>query len=333
MSDAPALVLGVDAGNSKTVAVVADTDGRVLGFGRSGNGDIYGAVSEQAAVSAVVAAAEAAMTAAYGAADHTRLGHAAFCLAGLDWVSDHEFWEAQLDRHWPGLSRTLHNDGFALLRAGEPTGLGVALSVGTGGAVVARGPEREWTASFWLTDPLGGGELGKAAFAAVIRADLGIEPATCLTSMLLAHLGYDDVAAMLEDGTRRGGRPPTYAALARDVLDAARRGDAVAQRIVAGQGRSLARYARAACARVGLTGGATTVVLGGSVLSSENPALRDATVAALADELPDAHAVLSPRSPVVGAVAEAIAEIRGSVPPEVATRLADHRFPPEFLLT
>ena len=75
------------------------------------------------------------------------------------------------------------------------------------------------------------------------------------------------------------------------------------------------------------------MVLGGSVLSSENPALRDATVAALADELPDAHAVLSPRSPVVGAVAEAIAEIRGSVPPEVATRLADHRFPPEFLLT
>jgi N-acetylglucosamine kinase-like BadF-type ATPase len=333
MTGGPELVLGVDAGNSKTVAVVADLTGRVLGFGRAGNGDIYGAVTEQAAVDAVVAAADAAMTAAYGRADHTRLGHAAFCLAGLDWVSDHEFWRARLDERYPGLSRTLHNDGFALLRAGEPAGVGVALSVGTGGAVVARGPEREWTASFWLRDPVGGGELGRAAFDAVVRADLGIDPATCLTEILLTHLGYDDVSALLEAGTRRGGHPPTYASLARDVLDAARGGDEVAVRIVEGQARSLARYARAACARVGLDHAATTVVLGGSVLSSENPALRDATVAALATELPAARAVLSPRSPVVGAAAEAIAELRGSVPAEVATRLADQRFPPEFLLT
>lgn len=333
MTAEPRLVLGVDAGNSKTVAVVADTDGRVLGFGRAGNGDIYGAVSEQAAVSAVVAAAEAAMTASYGQADHTRLAHAALCLAGMDWVSDHEFWSAQLDRLYSGLSRTLHNDGFALLRAGEPSGVGVALSVGTGGAVVARGPEREWTASFWLRDPVGGNELGRAAFDAVVRADLGIDPPTCLTATLLIRFGQPDVEALLEAGTRRGGRAITYAVLARDVLDAARGGDAVAQRIVGGQARSLARYARAACAQVGLTGGATTVVLGGSVLSSENPALREATVTALAEELPGARAVLSVRSPVVGAALEAIAELRGSVPIEVATRLADHRFPPEFLLT
>ena len=334
MTGDPPLVLGVDAGNSKTVAVVADVTGRVLGTGRAGNGDIYGAVTEQAAVDAVTAAADAAMTAAYGRADHTRLGHAAFCLAGMDWISDHEFWTAQLDDRYPGLSRTLHNDGFALLRAGEPGGLGVALSVGTGGAVVARGPEREWTASFWLRDPVGGGDLGRAAFDAVVRADLGIDPATCLTQILLAHLGYDDVASMLEAGTRRGAHPPAYAGLARDVLDAARRGDEVAGKIVQGQADTLARYARAACVRVGLDDdAATTVVLGGSVLSSENPVLRDATVAALAAELPAARAVLSPRSPVVGAAAEAIAELRGSVSAEAVDRLTAHRFPPTFLLT
>ena len=37
------LVLGVDAGNSKTVALVAGPDGEVLGAGRGGPGDIYGA--------------------------------------------------------------------------------------------------------------------------------------------------------------------------------------------------------------------------------------------------------------------------------------------------
>ena len=333
MSDEPPLVLGVDAGNSKTVAVVADLTGRVLGYGRAGNGDIYGAVTEQAAVDAVIAAADSAMTVAYGVSDHTRLGHAAFCLAGMDWVSDHEFWTAQLDNRYPGLSSTLHNDGFALLRAGEPSGLGVALSVGTGGAVVARGPEREWTASFWLRDPLGGGELGRAAFDAVVRADLGIDPTTCLTQTLLTHLGYDDVSSMLEAGTRRGGQPPVYAGLARDVLDAARRGDAVAGEIVRGQARSLARYARAACVRVALDDAATTVVLGGSVLSSENPSLREATVAALAVELPHARAVVSPRSPVVGAALEAIAEIAGEPDPAIVARVTAHRFPDAFLLT
>ena len=36
------LYLGVDAGNSKTVAVLADAAGTVLGYGRGGCGDIYG---------------------------------------------------------------------------------------------------------------------------------------------------------------------------------------------------------------------------------------------------------------------------------------------------
>ncbi len=192
----------------------------------------------------------------------------------------------------------------------------MALSAGTGSAVVARGPAGvEWSASFWIVDPMGGGSLGRAAFNAVVRAELGIDPATRLTAILLTHFGHDDVASMLEAGTRRGGAPPVYAGLARDVLDAARGGTSGRAGSSTGQARSLARYARAACVRAGLDDTATTVVLGGSVLSSENPALRDATVAALAEELPDAHAVLSPRSPVVGAAAEAIAET-----PRVAAR-------------
>jgi len=40
------LVLGVDAGNTKTIALVARDNGEILGYGRSGCGDIYGATSE-----------------------------------------------------------------------------------------------------------------------------------------------------------------------------------------------------------------------------------------------------------------------------------------------
>lgn len=331
----PELVLGVDAGNSKTVAVVADVTGRVLGWGRAGNGDIYGAAAESAAVRAVTAAADAAMTMAYGSADHTRLSHSAWCLAGLDWPSDHQFWSDQLDRHYPGLPRRLHNDGFALLRAGEPTGIGVAVSAGTGGAVVARGPEREWTASFWIVDSLGGFALGHGAYAAVVRSSLGIAPSTMLTRVLLDHFGYADTAAMLEDGTKRQGRRLGYASLARCVLDAAAHGDEVARQLVDEQASALASYAVAAVRQVGLEHERSgfAVVMGGSVLSSQNPILRDATVARIADLLPRARTVLAPVSPVVGAVAEAIAESQGRLMPAVVTALGGYRFPPAFLLT
>ena len=43
------LALAVDAGNSKTVALVVDGSGAVLGRGRGGRGDIYGAESIEVA--------------------------------------------------------------------------------------------------------------------------------------------------------------------------------------------------------------------------------------------------------------------------------------------
>jgi N-acetylglucosamine kinase-like BadF-type ATPase len=327
------LLLGVDAGNSKTVAVVADSSGAVRGYGRAGNGDIYGAESEAHAVAEVVVAIDAALRMVAGDTDHGRVAHAAFCLAGMDWESDDRYWCDQLAQRFPGLSYSLHNDGFALLRAGEPTGVGVAVSAGTGGAVVARGPLGEWSASFWIVDPMGGSSLGQEAFAAVVRAELGIAPPTALREILLARHRYADVNAMLEGTTSRGGRRLVHAAMARDVLDAALGGDEVAARIVAEQGRALARYAKAAADKVRLTGDDYSVVLGGSVLSSANPALREATTDALGVLLPGVRVVLTPRSPVLGAVAEAIAEGIGPLTGAVVDRLTAHRFPPEFLLT
>jgi N-acetylglucosamine kinase-like BadF-type ATPase len=46
-------VLGVDAGNTKTIAVLAGLDGRIVGSGRGGCGDILGAGSSEKALAAV----------------------------------------------------------------------------------------------------------------------------------------------------------------------------------------------------------------------------------------------------------------------------------------
>ena len=61
------LLLGVDAGNTKTVALVVTENGAVLGSGRGRCGDIHNAAGPAAAVDQIVAASHAALDAAGGA--------------------------------------------------------------------------------------------------------------------------------------------------------------------------------------------------------------------------------------------------------------------------
>jgi N-acetylglucosamine kinase-like BadF-type ATPase len=76
-------VLAVDGGNTKTIAVVAGADGRVLGTGRAGCADIYNAPTPDRALDAIAAAVGAALAEAGMRADE--LAAAAFGLAGADW--------------------------------------------------------------------------------------------------------------------------------------------------------------------------------------------------------------------------------------------------------
>ncbi|WP_020574673.1 N-acetylglucosamine kinase [Actinopolymorpha alba] len=350
------LYLGVDAGNSKTVALVCDRAGQVVGYARTGNGDIYGAASAEAAVEAVLGAVKSALTMA--GAPGAEVVSAAFRLAGVDWPEDHAFWVKALARrahphqvdpaptgfarrahpHLPDLGRiSIANDGFAAIRCGEPSGIGVAVVDGTGSAVAGRGPEgAEWSMSFWIQDAHGAGGLVSAALRAVYRAELGLAPPTSLTARLLTFFGQGDVEAMLHALTRReGGAGYQQASAARQVAGAALDGDEVALAIVHAHGEHLADYARVTAQRVGFRPGVdgVPVVLAGSVLCAEKSPVAAALVAALAARFPEASPRLARLSPVSGAALDALAE--GGVPltPGVLDRLVDTAPPPDFLLT
>jgi N-acetylglucosamine kinase-like BadF-type ATPase len=78
--------------------------GQVAGAGRSGCGDIYGTAGEAAAVRSVMTAAGDALAAA--GATRSQVRSAAFRLASVDWPEDGGFWDIELARQWPGLSRS-----------------------------------------------------------------------------------------------------------------------------------------------------------------------------------------------------------------------------------
>jgi N-acetylglucosamine kinase-like BadF-type ATPase len=325
--------LGVDAGNSKTVAVVGDDRGNILGWGRSGLGDIYGAPTPDGAVDEVARAISRA-TASAGAA--VRFGAAAFRLAGVDWPEDENYWTAAIAERFGWLPRSsVKNDGFALLRCGGVHGVGVALSVGTGAAMAGRGIDgSEFVVSWWFQHYLGAAGLGHEAVRAVMLAQLGMGAPTVLSGNLCEFYGVRTAEELLYSFTKREGSlgHADKARAARIVLAAASAGDAVALGLVRAQAEQLAKYAAVTAERVGfLTPDDTVpVVLGGGVLSDSM--LRAELVESLRAELPHATVIDSGNaSPVLGALLDAMAEGGVDITTEVQRTVLE-QVPPVGLL-
>jgi N-acetylglucosamine kinase-like BadF-type ATPase len=304
--------LGVDAGNSKTAALLCRSDGRVIGTGCSGPGDIYGVARTADAVAAVLAATHRALTAA-GVTPST-VKTAAFRLAGIDWPEDIAFWKQTLASELPELRQpSLLNDGFAPIRCGEPSGIAVAIVVGTGPAVAGRGPDgREWSLSWWAQELLGASGIGHEALRAACQHKLGIGPATTLTDALPAIYHQDSVEAVLHSFTRRNNRRrwQDKGRAARTVLASAEVGDPVSNAIITRQAQRFAVYARAAAIQAGFDPQHDTVpiVLAGSVVTADHSPMTDALRRELACQIPRCRPVLSALPPVAGAALDAVAE-------------------------
>jgi N-acetylglucosamine kinase-like BadF-type ATPase len=295
------LLLGVDGGNTKTVAAVATSDGTVVGCARVLRGsDIY-AVDPDVAVATQLEVADRALSAAGPAATSSTVT-AAFSLAGADWPEDIALLEARLRVRWPGA--VVVNDAIGALRSAIPTGPGVVVVCGTGAATGARGPDgRIWHTSFWQ-EPQGAHELGVRTLQAIARSELGIDPPTALTSQVLAVTGEPTVEALLHHLSGRqtlNRRDP--ATLAWVLLEAAAAGDPAATRIVAEHGAQLGQTALAAARRVGIDLATPFAVgLSGGVLRHPAPELREAIVATVLAGAPQAQVVGPAPEPVAGAV-------------------------------
>lgn len=293
-------VLGVDGGNTKTIALVANGDGVIVGSGRGGNSDIDGAGSPEAALAALDTALGCALQAAGLAPD--RLAAAAFSLAGADWPEDFTLLRAALAQR--GFTRNLQvvNDALGGLRAGSPDGLGVAVICGTGAATGARAPAgRVWWASYWQ-EPQGAHQLGQKTVRAVFRAELGLDPATSLTPRVLAHFGVDTVEEALHRLTAHQRADPGLHRLAAVLLDEAAAGDPVARAIVDEHGAALGDYALVAARRVGLECEPFNLVLSGGVLRHPTHLLRDALIQRVAARVPGVRPLTSRFEPAAGAV-------------------------------
>ena len=312
------VLLGVDGGNTKTIAVAAAGDGTILGAGRLlRRSDIYAIEPGEALAIFAEVADRALRNVTPGSAVV-----AGFSLAGADWPEDHELLERLLGERWP--HPIVVNDAIGALRGALPEGPAVVIACGTGAATGARGPDGvTWHTSFWQ-EAQGGHELGLLAVRAATRSELGIDPPTSMTERLLAATGEPSVEALVHHASARAvvdRRDP--ASLAWVLLDAADDGDHAAAEIVARQGRELGRTALAAARRVAIDLDAPFgLALTGGVFRHNARALRHAILATVRDGAPNVEVRPPELEPAGGALLLAFDAAGLASGPEVRGRIA-----------
>ncbi|MGC5342414.1 N-acetylglucosamine kinase [Streptomyces sp. DT24] len=298
-----AVVLAIDAGNSKTDVAVIGADGSVLGAARGG-----GFQPPVVGVEAAMNGLAEAVVPALAQAGLTSVDHVSACLANADLpVEERQLAAALRERGWGGTVE-VYNDTFAILRAGLPGGaepLGVAVVCGAGINCVGMRPDGR-TARFpaigRISGDWGGGlGLAEEAMWFAARAEDGRGEPTELVRALPGHFGLDSMYALIE-ALHLGRIPMDRRHELTPVLFATgEAGDPVARALVDRLAEEIVAMSSVALDRLGLLDEQTPVVLGGSVLTARHPALDRRMSELLAVRAPKAVIRVVSERPVLGA--------------------------------
>jgi glucosamine kinase len=273
------MYLGIDGGGTKTRAVVVDAAGVECGSATAGCSNYKVVGVETAARHLMAAADEAWQTAGSG-----ELAAAWAGLAGVDGEAD----LVLITPHLRGLAATMRvtNDAELLLAA-LPDEIGIALIAGTGSIAFGRNAAGATArAGGWghlLGDEGSGYTLGQQALISALRAADGRGQPTRLLGDILTAWGAAS-AEELADRHYREENKAILADLAPVVRQAARAGDAVAQRIMRRGARELGLAAATLARRLELGGAPLAIALGGSLLLRADD-YREAVLRALSRRL------------------------------------------------
>ncbi|MFF8836701.1 N-acetylglucosamine kinase [Streptomyces sp. NPDC015130] len=318
-------LLAVDAGNSKTDVAVVARDGTVLGAARGG-GFQPPLVGVETAVDALAEIVGRAWEAAGGAGLTPSFAHVTACLANADLPVEEEGLRAALVARAWSRSVRVHNDTFAILRAGLDEPRGVAVVCGAGINCVGMTPDGR-TARFPAIGKLsgdwgGGAGLAEEALWYAARGEDGRGEPTELTRALPAHFGLESMYALIE--AVHLGRIAFHRRheLTPVLFRVSTGGDPVALALVHRLAEEVAAMAAVALGRLGLLDEEAPVMLGGSVLAARHPQLEDRLVELLGARAPKATIGFVTAPPVLGAGLLALDEVAAD--PAAAARLREH---------
>jgi N-acetylglucosamine kinase-like BadF-type ATPase len=312
------LVLGVDGGSSKTFALVADTEGHLLGFGRAG-GSNHESVGFAEAEKRLHHAAHEAL-ADVGVKGPIALGF--WGLAGADLPDDFERLYAIADRINAAKRNVIKNDIVAVMGAGFTRNWGVGIISGAGFNAAGIAPDGREIRLAAMGAPTGdwgeGGDIGLEVLRLAYRSYDGRGKPSLLVERVAAALGLQSLeeipfqirAGTLDWSAIRDKLPPL-------LFEVAHQGDEVACDLVVRIGEEVGVTAATIIKRLGMEKLDVEVVLGGSIFKGKGPLLMDTIKAKVHRVAPRARIIRPEFHPVVGAVFQALHHLGVEVSPQV----------------
>jgi len=301
-------VLGIDAGGTKTVCLLADEHGAIVSEGRGPGANLH--LAGELAVEKVL---HEVMEDAIG---DRPVVPAAICLgiAGVD-REDEERTVRAIMRRIGYKARTLVvNDALIALVAGARDAPGIVIVAGTGSIVYGRNARGDAArAGGWghmIGDEGSGYWIGREALSAVMRGADGRGPTTRLAGEILEHFDVADVSRLPRIVYDREHPRASVAALGPLVQRVSEQGDAVATRILERAAEELVLAASSVASQLEMRGDAFAFYLAGGAFRVV-PWLAGELQRRLVEVAPRCEVEVLEREPAAGAVWLALAEAHG----------------------
>lgn len=264
------LFLGIDGGGSKTLALIADATGNIIGRGAAESSN-YQTIGRDKAFASLTQAVQAAF--AQAQMPPQIFFAACIGMAGIDRPADKAVMNEWANENLKNARIKFVNDAELVLAAGTPHGWGIALIAGTGSIVYGcnaagqRARGGGW--GYLLGDEGSGFKIGLRGLQAITRDHDGRDQAPLLKSLILNHLTLASPTDLIKYVYRE--RVPTtdIAALARFVEEAANAGEAASQAILQEAATHLATTVKAVVSQLALVNPVPCALAGGFILKSE----------------------------------------------------------------
>jgi N-acetylglucosamine kinase-like BadF-type ATPase len=294
--------LGVDAGGTKTHALISDEKGKVIGFGLAGPGNWEGV-----GLDGLTQSLSNAITQALGESQITinRISSCGMGLGGYDWPSQRTMILGAIEPIGLNCPLEIVNDATLGIFAGAPDGWGLSVVSGTGcncrgwsrdlkheGRVVGGG-------SFWSGEYAGGYDVAARAMRAVTFEWNKRGPATELTKAFIKITGARDLDDLVEG--IYVGRYDFNPEMIKLVFHIAAQGDAAALEVVHWAGYELGQLACGVIRQLHLENEVFDVVLIGSLFDG-HPMMQEALGETVHQIASGANLIRLNVPPVIGGV-------------------------------
>jgi N-acetylmuramic acid 6-phosphate etherase len=295
------LILGIDGGASKTVAILCDADGTMLGRVQVG-----GSNKQVSGVDATLATLLQAIDAVFADAQIARqtVGAACFGLSGVDRPADHQLIQRWADTNQITRWLSVVNDAQLVVAAGTPDGYGIGLICGTGSIAIGRNIHGQYSrAGGWgylLGDEGSGYDISLKALRAACQAADGRGTGAILLAALLQMWELSSADQLIPYVYNQPDPRTILAEIPPLVSRLALEGEPICVRILHEAGADLADAIIAAADQIGLRHTIPLALAGSVVLKT--PMLQAAMCETLASRGRPADPVIMVEDPALGAI-------------------------------